>query len=302
MNSTSEVRWVIVGVDGSDSSRYALEWSANEARLRGLGLRIVTAVQLPEREGPFAQFAHNPDDTAEAPRAHEAQALLDYARDWIKGIYPEIEVDTRLATERPGAALLQAASEPGVAAAVIGSRGLGSLASAFVGSVGVELAARAPVPVVVLPKKHESVKGVKGRIIVGVDGSETGQRAVEFAFAQGAKRDAEVVAICAWQPMAAFASTIGPVPPEVFDDSAVAAAARETLDAALAGPRATYPDVVVTAHEVRGHPVVALLEEASAADLIVVGSRGRGGFGGLLLGSVSQAVMHGAHGPVAIVR
>lgn len=301
MNSTSEVRWVIVGVDGSDSSRYALEWSAHEASLRGLGVRIVTAVRPLDSEGPFGELVGYGDSTTSPPQ-QDAQALLDYARDWVLRIFPELTVETRLATERPSTALKQEASEPNVAAVVVGSRGLGGFASAFVGSVGVELAAHAEVPVVVLPKEHESARGVQGRIVVGVDGSEQGRRAAEFAFLEAYKRGVEVAAVSAWQPMTAFASSLGPVPPEVFDDESVASSARRTLEEELAELRTRYPDVAVDLRDVRAHPVVAILEESTPADLIVIGSRGRGGFTGLMLGSVSQSILHGAHGPVAIVH
>ncbi|MFC7326600.1 universal stress protein [Marinactinospora rubrisoli] len=302
MNGTSSARWIIVGVDGSDSSRYALEWSGNEARLRGMGLRIVSAVLPYEKEGPFSEIVVRGRNEDESPRAADARALLEYAREWIIRIYPELTVETRLVQQRPAEALLREAAEGDVATVVVGSRGLGSFASAFVGSVGVEVSAHSPVPVVVLPKKHETAQGVRGRIVVGVDGSEHGQRAARFAFDEARVRETRLVAICAWQPITAFASSMGPVPAEVFNDESVAEAARTTLDEALADLRDAYPGVDVQARVVRGHPVVALLEESTPADLIVVGSRGRGGFRGLLLGSVSQSVLHGAHGPVAVVH
>ncbi|TDQ49988.1 universal stress protein [Actinorugispora endophytica] len=302
MNGTAEARRVIVGVDGSDSSRYALEWSANEAQLRGLGLHIVTAVEAGESDGPFGGLIASYSEAEESPQVKDAQALLDYAAGWIGRLYPEVDARTRLILRRPVDALLEVAGEPGAAAIVVGSRGRGSLASAFAGSVGVELAAHAPIPVVVLPKKHEAVRGARARIVVGVDGSESGMRAAEFAFAQADTRGIDLIAVCAWQPITAFAMTMGPLPAEVFDEESIATSARETLEAAIADLRARYPRVRVDAREVRAHPVVALLETATPADLIVVGSRGRGGFGGLLLGSVSQSVLHGAHGPVAVVH
>lgn len=297
----STTRWVVVGVDGSDSSRYALEFSANEADLRGLGVRIITAVSPQEEDGPFADFLRTPESGEREPLKH-ARALLDYARGWITRLYPEVPVEARLVRERAADAMLHAAEEPDAAAAVVGSRGLSSWASAFVGSVGVELAARAPVPVVVLPKQHEAARGVKGRIVVGVDGSNPSVHAVEFAFSEASRRKTTLVAVCAWQPMTAFASSMGPVPAEVFDDEAIEENARVTVEEALSAARQAHPDVAVEVHVERGHPVVALLDIASSADLIVIGSRGRGGFRGLLLGSVSQSVMHGASGPVAVVR
>ncbi|MBV2361916.1 universal stress protein [Streptomonospora nanhaiensis] len=301
MNGTPETRWIVVGVDGSDSSRYALEWSANQAILRGRGLSIVTAVGPSEAAGPFREVVPSGDEQV-TDRERDAQALLDYARDWIVRLFPELPVRTRMPRARAADALLEEAALPECTAVVVGSRGLSGLASAFVGSVGIELAANSPVPVVVLPKKHEAAYGVTGRIIAGVDGSESSRRAVEFAFSQAAWTKSDLIAICAWQPMAAFVSAMGPVPPEAFDDDAVEATARRTAEAELAEMREAYPDVPVDLRTVRAHPVVALLEESTPADLIVVGSRGRGGFRGLMLGSVSQSVLHGAHGPVAVVR
>ncbi|TQN30164.1 nucleotide-binding universal stress UspA family protein [Haloactinospora alba] len=301
MDSTAPDRWVVVGVDGSDSSRYALEWSGNEAALRGLGIRIVSAVGRIEADGPFGDLVGGGDASAWS-RSRDARALVDYAREWILRIFPELHVETRIATERPANALLAEASADDAAAVVVGSRGLSGLAAAFIGSVGVELAADSPVPVVVMPKKHENVQGVKGRIIVGADGSEPSRRAVEFAFTQASQRGTEVVAVCAWQPMAAFASSVGPVPPDAFDDDAVAESARRTAEQEVSGMRERHPDVEVDIRAVRAHPVVALLEVGTPADLIVIGSRGRGGFAGLLLGSISQSVLHGAKGPVAIVH
>ncbi|MBB4929551.1 nucleotide-binding universal stress UspA family protein [Lipingzhangella halophila] len=301
MDSASDRRWVVVGVDGSDSSRYALEWSAHQAFLRDLGVRIVTAVLPAESHGPFSGLVRS-SASVPGPSEAEARALLEYARDWLRRIFPDLVVETQLAEQRAAEALLSEASRPDTAAVVVGSRGLGGLAAAFVGSVGVELAAHSPVPVVVLPKTHEAAEGVKGRIVAGIDGSDPGRRAAEFAFSQAAKQGTEVVAVCAWQPMATFGSSIGPVPPEVFDDEAVEEATRRLLDSELVELQSGHPEVLVERRVVRAHPVVALLEESTPADLVVVGTRGRGGFAGLLLGSVSQSVLHGAHGPVAVVR
>ncbi len=301
MNSVSDRGWIVVGVDGSDSSRYALEWSAHQASLRGLGIRIVTAVLPADSPGPFSGLVRS-SASVPTPSDAEARALLEYARDWIQRIFPDLLVETRRAQQRAAEALLGEVSQPESVAVVVGSRGLGGLAAAFVGSVGIELAAHAPAPVVVLPKTHETAEGVRGRIVAGIDGSESGRRAGEFAFRQAAWQETEVVAVCAWQPVATLGSSIGPVPPEVFDEDAMTEATWRLLESELAELLERHPDVVVERRVVRSHPVVALQEESTPADLVVVGSRGRGGFTGLLLGSVSQAVLHGAHGPVAVVR
>ena len=300
MNGASTTRWLIVGVDGSDSSRHALEWSAHQAMLRGLGVLIVAATRPLAMNG-FGWWPGT-EQRAEEAEGSGAQRLLDHAYDWISRLFPELSVRTRLSFDRPAQALIEEASSPGAAAVVVGSRGLSGIAAAFVGSVGIELAARSPVPVIVLPRDHAAAHGVRSRVIVGVDGSEPSRRALEFAFNQAEFADTDLVAVSAWQPLVAFAAATGPIPPELFDDATAAEAARQALDEELMDLRLIRPNVRVHTRVVRAHPVVALLEEATPADLIVVGSRGRGGFRGLLLGSVSHSVLHGARGPVAILR
>ncbi|WP_285729799.1 universal stress protein [Nocardiopsis sp. ATB16-24] len=303
MDGASTARWVIVGVDGTDSSRHALEWSAHQAMLRGLGVRIVAAAGALASVGVFAERTRvDPGTSPGGTGLQGAEHLLEYASDWVSRLFPELRVETRLSRARPADALLTEASVEGAVAVVVGSRGLSGIVAAFVGSVGIELAARSPVPVIVLPHEHASAHGVRGRIIVGVDGSEPSVRALDFAFAQAEFAETELVAVSAWQPLVAFAAATGPIPPELFDDATAAEAARQALEEELADARLRHPGVAVSTRVVRAHPVVALLEEATPADLIVVGSRGRGGFRGLLLGSVSHSVLHGAKGPVAILR
>ncbi|WP_017543987.1 universal stress protein [Nocardiopsis prasina] len=300
MNGATTTRWLIVGVDGTDSSRHALEWSAHQATLRGLGVRIVAAAN-PLATEDFGVWGDEGGRIEEGPGAG-ARRLLDRASDWTSRLFPELSVQTRLSYSRPTEALLTEAAAPGAVAVVVGSRGLSGIAAAFVGSVGIELAARSPLPVIVLPRDHASAHGVRSRVIVGVDGSGPSRHALEFAFSQAEFADTDLVAVSAWQPLVAFAAATGPIPPELFDDATAAEAARHALEEELTDLRLLRPDVRVHTRVVRAHPVVALLEEATPADLIVVGSRGRGGFRGLLLGSVSHSVLHGARGPVAILR
>ena len=300
MNGASTTRWVIVGVDGSDSSRHALEWSAHQAMIRGLGVLIIAAAR-PLATHDFGWWS-GAEQRADDAEGSGARRLLDHAHDWVARLFPELAVRTRLSFDRPAQALVEEASSPGAAAVVVGSRGLSGIAAAFVGSVGIELAARSAVPVIVLPRDHAAAHGVRSRVIVGVDGSEPSRRALEFAFNQAEFADTDLVAVSAWQPLVAFAAATGPIPPELFDDATAAEAARQALDEELVDLRLVRPHVRVSTRVVRAHPVVALLEEATPADLIVVGSRGRGGFRGLLLGSVSHSVLHGARGPVAILR
>jgi nucleotide-binding universal stress UspA family protein len=138
------------------------------------------------------------------------------------------------------------------------------------------------------------------RIVVGIDGSDGARRALEFAVAEAKVRDAHLVVVHAWLEPAAVAVgsviTAGGVEPELFEEEA-----ERTMREALAAVDTTGLPQGIEHHVVAGTPARSLLDAAQDADLVVVGSRGRGGFTGLLLGSVSQQVAHHASCPVVIV-
>jgi nucleotide-binding universal stress UspA family protein len=142
-------------------------------------------------------------------------------------------------------------------------------------------------------------RGLVKTIVVGVDGSQHADAALAFAAEEAALRGTRLLIVCAWQIPMAF----GPnafYPRELLgglgDD------ARSIVQAAVARVRELQPQVACEGKAVEGHPAAALLEEAADAILIVVGSHGRGGFTSLLLGSVSQQVVHHAPCPVVVVR
>lgn len=138
------------------------------------------------------------------------------------------------------------------------------------------------------------------RIVVGIDGSQGARRALEWAVAEAKLRDAHLVVVHAWLEPAAVAVgsavTAGAVEPEIFED-----AAERTVAEVLGAIDTTGLPQGIESHVVASAPARALLDMAEDADLVVVGSRGRGGFTGLLLGSVSQQVAHHATCPVVII-
>jgi nucleotide-binding universal stress UspA family protein len=136
-------------------------------------------------------------------------------------------------------------------------------------------------------------------IVVGVDGSEHADRALEFAAGEAALREAHLLIVCAWE-VPAIISPSGVPPLGYFDD--LRREAEIIVQAAVARAAALQPRVAGEGRAIEGHPVTVLLKEADHADMIVVGSHGRGGFASLLLGSVSQQVVHHARCPVVIVR
>jgi nucleotide-binding universal stress UspA family protein len=176
----------------------------------------------------------------------------------------------------------------------------------IVSAVGSPAAARVPtdrrdpgLPVVVRPSTIQEGPSA-GQVVVGIDGSPHSTHAVGIAFEQAAFQGTGVVAVHAYEWPET--STPGELLPLVYDVDDLRNEEARLLSEALAGWCDKYPDVPVARKLVRARPVAALVAESAGAALVVVGSRGRGGFTGLLLGSVSRAVLHHADCPVAVVR
>ncbi|MCT7356676.1 universal stress protein [Streptomyces sp. 15-116A] len=285
---------VVVGVDGSASGLAAVEAAAREARLRGAGLRVVHAFFWPAMHVPLGP---SPVGPPEGGLRNMADRLVREAVERARVTAPEVEVSHVVVTGEP-LTVLESQSR-GAELVVVGSRGMGGFVGLLVGSTAVHLAAHGRCPVLVVREQpHEG-----GPVVVGVDGSAAGEQAVEFAFAEAALRKAPLVALHAWTTWNA------PLPPPkdasmpyANPPGALAGEEERLLAEALAGHQERYPDVVVEHKVVQGGTREALIEASRSAQLVVVGARGRGGFAGLLLGSVSQALLHHADCPVAVVR
>ncbi|MGW5641089.1 universal stress protein, partial [Streptomyces sp. NPDC003832] len=226
-----------------------------------------------------------------------ADRLVAEAVERARETAPGVDVSHAVVTGEPLTVLEAQSREAELV--VVGSRGMGGFVGLLVGSTAVHLAAHGQCPVLVVRDEP----AVDGPVVVGVDGSEPGERAVEFAFAEAALRKAPLVAVHAWNTWNA------PLPPPQHTSEPYAnppgtlsGEEERLLSEALAGHRERYPDVVVEHRVVRGRTREVLIEASRSAQLVVVGARGRGGFQGLLLGSVSQALLHHAHSPLAVVR
>jgi nucleotide-binding universal stress UspA family protein len=181
---------------------------------------------------------------------------------------------------------------------VLGSRGVGALEGMLLGSTSTQVAAHAHCPVVVVRGRHRS-QAQPPHIVVGFDGSPRSMDAVAYAIAQASLRQLDLTVLHAWDVSLLEGTLALNAPFEVwerFEDERVAMTAE-----AVAGWAEQYPDVQVHPKVVRGRPAEALAKASADADLLVVGSRGHGGFLGLLLGSVSRTVLHLAECPVAVV-
>jgi len=269
---------IVVAVDGSAPATAAVEWAAADARRRGRDLRIVHVCE---------QWPHS-------EAAEYCIGTLEAAADRARELAGTVKVTTELLS---GNAVDQLIDESASAdSLVLGSRGLGGFAGLVVGSVSIAVAGHAAGPVIVVraPRATEH-----GRVVVGYDGSEHSRAAMEYAVEQARARGAQLHVVSALPvPIVssyAAAAYIGMIEQAMQEESQ---AARERVIPWRQG----NPDLVITDGESREHPVSALIAAAGTADLVVVGSRGRGGFASAVLGSVSHGVLHHVACPVAVVR
>ncbi|GAA2690826.1 universal stress protein [Streptomyces aculeolatus] len=287
---------VLVGVDGSAEGLAAVAVAAREARMRGTGLRIVHAFFWPMMRVPLEPSSMGPP---EGGLRNQAEQLVAEAVRHAGEAEPGVAAEGAVVT---GDTLPVMAEESRSAAlAVVGSRGLGAFAGLLLGSTAVHLAAHGHCPVLVVRGAGDPAR--EGPVVAGVDGSPAGDAAIEFAFAEAALRGTGILAVHAWSPWKAeVPPPQDPAAPYASGAGDLAANEERLLAEALAGRQERYPDVPVDRRVLRGGPREALIEASREAALVVVGARGRGGFTGMLLGSVSQALLHHADCPVAVVR
>ena len=278
---------VVVGYNGRQHSREALLWAAAEAVRRDAPLLVLYAANYPGMTlEPGPGLLHPEPGALDA--AHEVTT-----RGVAEAIQAQPDVRVAGATEvtSPAEALTEASAQ--AALVVIGTRGFGRIMGALLGSVAFAVAATAECPVVVVKRDPDDRPvGPDHKVVVGTDGSPSGEAAVDFAAerAHSASAALEIV------------TSTGEHPTADVDTEALRATATSIARSAAERVAATHPGVAVTTR-VEDSPAERTLVEASAdAGLVVVGTRGRGAFKGMVLGSVSHAVIYGAQCPVAVVE
>lgn len=282
---------VVVGVDGSPSSELALRWAVKEARRTHQQLHVVHA-----KETEVVLSHRQPLGTQEEP-AREDPVVMAAVED-VRRLAPELQTVPHSVTGFAPTTLIAASRVAGMV--VMGSHGRSALPSALVGSVSQQVAIHSSCPVVIVRENSNPDTAVSGHVVVGVDGSEASQPAIGYAFAYAGSTGSSIVAVHTWWWEPLDGTSMGE--PWMGDWTEIATQESTVVSESLAGWTEKYPDVTVRRHIVRGDPVVELLEQSRDASLLVVGSRGRGGFIGLLLGSVSRRVLKRASCPVAVVR
>ncbi|MFI2415417.1 universal stress protein [Streptomyces sp. NPDC018947] len=277
---------IVVGVDPDPDKRTALAWAADEARRRRRPLTLVYAQGVPlpgyRPEGGRPSWEQWPKEL------HRAGAeVLDGALAFAEERQPAVEISAVLAEGRPAWVLAEQSHH--AALVVIGSRRPGGARESFTSAaVALPLTAHAACPVVVV---RESEGTRPPGLVVGVDGSPDSAAAVDFAFEEAGTLGANLRALYVWH-----APLLG-----VLDEQATLQECRRVLAETTAGRTAAHPEVELHHEVVEGHPVQVLTEASDHALGLVVGTRGRGGFRGLRLGSVSQGVLHHARCTVITV-
>ncbi len=280
---------VLVGVDGSEASLSAVDWAARSAA--ELDRILFLCLVMPSDRA----FWLPTEPILSAELRARGEQVLWHSRDRVWSRYPRLRVVPELVSGQPAEQLIRFAGPHDLL--VVGAHGSGRMQRLMVGATSTQVAAHASGPVVVT---RTDGFPVDGPIIAGVDNSEHADKVLAFAFETARRLDLPLQVIHAF--------TVPPMLPghgmQVMTrpDSAAQLAVVETMNAIVDPWAEKYPEVPVCREIVRGASGRVLVDKARSASLIVVGSRGRGGFAGLLLGSVSQHVLALAHCPVAVAR
>ncbi|ORW31173.1 universal stress protein [Mycobacterium paraense] len=283
---------VLVCVDGSPASDAAVAWGAREAIMRKLPITLMHAVAPVVVGWPEGRLY---DDMPEW-QLDDAQHVIDQARKALiagLGAAEPPEIGTEVVYSGVVPALIEASRDAFVI--VAGSQGMGAVGRLLLGSVIAGLVHYAHCPVAVIHSGETAAPGPDVPVLLGVDGSPASEAATALAFDEASRRGVGLRALHVW-------SDVGVFPILGMDWRDREREGREILAERLAGWQERYPDVQVERLLFCDKPSRWLLQESERAQLVVVGSRGRGGFPGMLLGSVSSAVAQSAKVPVIVVR
>lgn len=283
---------LVVGVDGSAASYAAVGWTAQEATIRGLPVRLVHVVAPTSMSSTEA-----PNDTITHEQEVKARHVIDQARRIVDGVQGEARLKVRVEIRYAGvlATLVDASRDAHMI--VVGARGFDGFGWHMLGSVSAGLLHHAHCPVTIVRDPESAGREIHddAPVVVGIDGSRASEAATALAFEEASRRRVPLVALHAW-------SDVGVFPILGMDWHVYRDEGDEVLGERLAGWQEIYPDVQVHRRLVCDVPARWLVNESDSAQLVVLGSRGRGGFDGLHLGSVSSAVAQSARVPVIVVR
>jgi len=284
---------IVVGVDGSATSHAAVFWAARDAAMRNVPLTLIHALNtfaptFPQIPMPTGASVWQEDDGRKA-----LEQAVKIAEDAVPK-ERKIAITSDVKFSPPVPTLIEMSEEAEMV--VVGSNGRGAVARVVLGSVSSGVVHRAKCPVAVihedaafLPHSHQAP------VLVGIDGSPASELATGIAFEEASRRGVYLRALHAWSNVENFELP-------GYDWAAVRAEAERNLAECLAGWQERYPDVTVERLIVRDRPARQLVEQSESAQLVVVGSHGRGWLSGTMLGSVSNAVVQSVRVPIIVAR
>jgi nucleotide-binding universal stress UspA family protein len=290
MSATIKRYGFVVGVDGSAASDAAVVWAARDAAVRNIPLHLVHTFKtfvptFPQIPMPSGVAEWQEDD---------GRKVLEQAVKIAEDAMPtdrKISITSEVKCSPPVPTLVEMSNEAEMI--VVGSNGRGAAGRVVLGSVSSGVVHGAKCPVAVIRAEASYVpRSDRAPVLVGIDCSPASELALALALDEASFRGVELTALHAWSDVAVYQL------PWVD----WASEAERNLAEYLAGWQERYPDVKVNRVVTFDHPGRALIEESESAQLVVVGSHGRGGVGGMLLGSVSNAVVHSVHTPVIVAR
>ncbi len=290
---------VVVGVDGSGSDGAALVWAADTAQRYGVPLRIVHAVEALSMGSTAVEMATPTPEVTEALRSvGVSPGVADQAAERVRDRHADLPVEVVEALGAASALLL--AQQDEAMLIVVGRGRKGSIEKILMGTTSMATVMHARCPVAVIDPEVKNDAEPKGVVMVAVDGGRDSERASKTAFLAADRRGAKVVCLNVWYLEVVNGYVV--TEPDSPEWRAIEARQTRRVEAVIAAAREDYPDVPVEIQVLHGPSSRTILERTAGADVLVMGTRGRGGFVGKLLGSTTQKVLQDARCPVVVVH